>query len=140
MIRRPPRSTLFPYTTLFRSQCLQLLPVRLAARHRVATGHAVLDLVRRKWYDLLPGAESGFPFRVQRRQVGILGLEPLPELTQRERVEIVVERIGRERRGELVPDVISERLMFPILADDCLHLLPRPAKPGRVIQIGRASY
>src|SRR5256885_11837269 len=26
MIRRPPRSTLFPYTTLFRSQALSLLP------------------------------------------------------------------------------------------------------------------
>src|SRR3712207_7778932 len=33
MIRRPPRSTLFPYTTLFRSLALQLLrPARLAAR------------------------------------------------------------------------------------------------------------
>src|ERR1039457_5532229 len=31
MIRRPPRSTLFPYTTLFRSVCFgieQVLPVR----------------------------------------------------------------------------------------------------------------
>src|SRR2546426_3436812 len=26
MIRRPPRSTLFPYTTLFRSRALQLAP------------------------------------------------------------------------------------------------------------------
>src|SRR2546430_11895601 len=26
MIRRPPRSTLFPYTTLFRSTCLHILP------------------------------------------------------------------------------------------------------------------
>src|SRR5438034_5741521 len=26
MIRRPPRSTLFPYTTLFRSTCGSLLP------------------------------------------------------------------------------------------------------------------
>src|SRR3712207_7443970 len=25
MIRRPPRSTLFPYTTLFRSQCVQTM-------------------------------------------------------------------------------------------------------------------
>src|SRR3712207_7661146 len=25
MIRRPPRSTLFPYTTLFRSQCARLM-------------------------------------------------------------------------------------------------------------------
>src|SRR2546430_8421408 len=31
MIRRPPRSTLFPYTTLFRSQSL---PDRRAARER----------------------------------------------------------------------------------------------------------
>src|SRR2546422_7630302 len=29
MIRRPPRSTLFPYTTLFRSQQQQLRPNRL---------------------------------------------------------------------------------------------------------------
>src|SRR5437763_3716466 len=27
MIRRPPRSTLFPYTTLFRSGCDHLVPV-----------------------------------------------------------------------------------------------------------------
>src|SRR3712207_8739174 len=37
MIRRPPRSTLFPYTTLFRSQALQ-------ARQRPRLeGHARLD-------------------------------------------------------------------------------------------------
>src|SRR2546430_5169157 len=27
MIRRPPRSTLFPYTTLFRSRAMKLLPL-----------------------------------------------------------------------------------------------------------------
>src|SRR5258708_18857862 len=32
MIRRPPRSTLFPYTTLFRSQQHIHLPVRVAVR------------------------------------------------------------------------------------------------------------
>src|SRR3712207_7839239 len=53
MIRRPPRSTLFPYTTLFRSageedgaqpqpELGQLRPADL--RHRVARGH-VADLV-----------------------------------------------------------------------------------------------
>src|SRR2546427_13081748 len=31
MIRRPPRSTLFPYTTLFRSRPARRRPVRLAA-------------------------------------------------------------------------------------------------------------
>src|SRR2546426_3422753 len=40
MIRRPPRSTLFPYTTLFRSRVLEA--VDLAAL-RVEGGHHVLD-------------------------------------------------------------------------------------------------
>src|SRR3712207_8697721 len=31
MIRRPPRSTLFPYTTLFRSQAVDLLPLAYEA-------------------------------------------------------------------------------------------------------------
>src|SRR2546427_9596961 len=35
MIRRPPRSTLFPYTTLFRSLERRLLPHALHARHVV---------------------------------------------------------------------------------------------------------
>src|SRR3712207_8889596 len=50
MIRRPPRSTLFPYTTLFRSggepggPCLR----RLAARHRPAQpGESALSRVHR---------------------------------------------------------------------------------------------
>src|SRR2546430_14966810 len=38
MIRRPPRSTLFPYTTLFRS------PVVTRARHRVALERALEEL------------------------------------------------------------------------------------------------
>src|SRR5256885_9749086 len=33
MIRRPPRSTLFPYTTLFRSQGGGLKPLLIAALH-----------------------------------------------------------------------------------------------------------
>src|SRR3989442_3584138 len=33
MIRRPPRSTLFPYTTLFRSGCVKIDLLRCPARH-----------------------------------------------------------------------------------------------------------
>src|SRR3712207_6910954 len=40
MIRRPPRSTLFPYTTLFRSQ--QITPDDMS-RPAVASGTPVLD-------------------------------------------------------------------------------------------------
>src|SRR3712207_7093603 len=32
MIRRPPRSTLFPYTTLFRSELARLRPLRVEGR------------------------------------------------------------------------------------------------------------
>src|SRR5215813_4896639 len=41
MIRRPPRSTLFPYTTLFRSY-----EVRRGDDRRVGDLHAVVDFVR----------------------------------------------------------------------------------------------
>src|SRR5258708_17251260 len=46
MIRRPPRSTLFPYTTLFRSACLQalLLEGGVHAREHAARV-AFVDLV-----------------------------------------------------------------------------------------------
>src|SRR3712207_8262473 len=46
MIRRPPRSTLFPYTTLFRSGCKQIAPLpgirrKLALRERGEQGESV---------------------------------------------------------------------------------------------------
>src|SRR2546427_3789628 len=48
MIRRPPRSTLFPYTTLFRSQ------VDVAVRERAVRGHLAQALVDP---ELLPPGE-----------------------------------------------------------------------------------
>src|SRR5256885_2923474 len=45
MIRRPPRSTLFPYTTLFRSQCrnegMRAFICANRSRHRTAANHAL---------------------------------------------------------------------------------------------------
>src|SRR2546422_1109804 len=46
MIRRPPRSTLFPYTTLFRSHELGVFPRELGDRlpeHRSPLGRTRLD-------------------------------------------------------------------------------------------------
>src|SRR5260221_10800915 len=63
MIRRPPRSTLFPYTTLFRSQCarqiveagikkvvyVEAYPIREAAeflaRNKVEVRHSAASLI-----------------------------------------------------------------------------------------------
>src|SRR5256885_8779961 len=43
MIRRPPRSTLFPYTTLFRSQFRRMFEI--ARKKRGVTGETLLQLL-----------------------------------------------------------------------------------------------
>src|SRR3989442_3611220 len=48
MIRRPPRSTLFPYTTLFRSN-LGRSPLPRADRRRLGGGWRNKLLFRRRW-------------------------------------------------------------------------------------------
>src|SRR3712207_7008332 len=60
MIRRPPRSTLFPYTTLFRSKRAELAgaagrPQGPRLGHRARTGD------RRRRPRLLEGAGGGLP-------------------------------------------------------------------------------
>src|SRR2546430_10220709 len=62
MIRRPPRSTLFPYTTLFRSSLLE--SIRISARLADKPGHSPVLLAE----------ESGEQ---------VLGLDVLVVLTQR---------------------------------------------------------
>src|SRR2546430_10773542 len=61
MIRRPPRSTLFPYTTLFRSSLLE--SIRISARLADKPGHSPVLLAE----------ESGEQ---------VLGLDVLVVLTQ----------------------------------------------------------
>src|SRR2546430_13542795 len=73
MIRRPPRSTLFPYTTLFRSLGVagELRPDRVEAR--VRHGDAVDGL----FFFALPGAEEPVP---QRQRRGVRSEEHTSEL------------------------------------------------------------
>src|SRR2546421_13053172 len=69
MIRRPPRSTLFPYTTLFRSRRVRLLAAPAVWAHHGETderwsrevgdrGAAVRDRAQRRARDELPGAQE----------------------------------------------------------------------------------
>src|SRR2546423_11093134 len=55
MIRRPPRSTLFPYTTLFRSQGLDLVLAERVGRERARRVAGVdarlLDVLHHAAYD-----------------------------------------------------------------------------------------
>src|SRR2546429_4745784 len=49
MIRRPPRSTLFPYTTLFRSIAAPAKPQVLDTPARNARPHVPIAVKKRKW-------------------------------------------------------------------------------------------
>src|SRR3712207_7501083 len=49
MIRRPPRSTLFPYTTLFRSSILHCLPVGMVEQPSAATGTVMRESTLRRY-------------------------------------------------------------------------------------------
>src|SRR3712207_6854480 len=51
MIRRPPRSTLFPYTTLFRSQALRSFSLFRAVKLLSVHHLAVLRHAQKRWQD-----------------------------------------------------------------------------------------
>src|SRR5258708_21337413 len=52
MIRRPPRSTLFPYTTLFRSKRREIIPIR----HRLESVAIAAD-ARKALHMRIPGRD-----------------------------------------------------------------------------------
>src|SRR2546422_7766861 len=60
MIRRPPRSTLFPYTTLFRSFGENLMPLNAHEFIRIVT-HPVIKKYRPKIVVGGPGATNFWP-------------------------------------------------------------------------------
>src|SRR3989449_11329180 len=65
MIRRPPRSTLFPYTTLFRSH---LVDGRCGERPGHRAGGAALGRATPRALDSTPGARGRRAARVPRRR------------------------------------------------------------------------
>src|SRR3712207_9176733 len=89
MIRRPPRSTLFPYTTLFRSARVNSLLSRLDVGSRIACGelirtelmaHGVADLDEPGSQVRLEGPE-GVRLRSSQVQTLALGLHRSEEHT-----------------------------------------------------------
>src|SRR2546430_3272090 len=66
MIRRPPRSTLFPYTTLFRSLVDGERPCQGQDAARIRGERGARDR-RRSRHDAPPGADGGAPRRADRK-------------------------------------------------------------------------
>src|SRR2546426_699157 len=108
MIRRPPRSTLFPYTTLFRSEHVVVGVLAAEARDGLREADAVRDLfaaVARVEPQEVAGAEAApmgdeVAYRELARHVGVVQLEAGKE--SRDGIvprELAVVREYRERGG-----------------------------------------
>ena len=67
MIRRPPRSTLFPYTTLFRSECLRAHGVNFSDLVDLGCDLPVVDLSIRYRRSLKMGMDALVSTRMQKR-------------------------------------------------------------------------
>src|SRR3712207_7031022 len=68
MIRRPPRSTLFPYTTLFRSMLEQMGISVEFSHHEGGPGQQEIDL---RYADALSTADNLMTFRVVVKEVAL---------------------------------------------------------------------
>src|SRR5258708_38810061 len=94
MIRRPPRSTLFPYTTLFRSPVGLPIPI-LLRRDRVCTGLKFRQSPSiLAWNHLHELLERVRPVGEQRRSLGASGPELMTLQEDPEPLAIVTERMA----------------------------------------------
>src|SRR2546426_7696045 len=130
MIRRPPRSTLFPYTTLFRS--IDRAKADLASgtvedlRRKVEKYQAMLGVMRRLVPEKneVPALIDDISTKAKIRGVTIGRLEPLaveagsPFDTYKYRLEI----IGHyDQLGEFLSDIAS---LNPIIVPEAVNLKP----------------
>src|SRR3712207_2007674 len=130
MIRRPPRSTLFPYTTLFRSEEERLDHVLRDLALGEVDEVPALDLERRVDVDL--GALDGDRHDRLGRRV-VRALELLAQVG-RERRQVLRElRVRRRAAGDLVA------LLVPRLAGEVLALRADPRLRGGEELVHRAD-
>src|SRR5260221_2324556 len=79
MIRRPPRSTLFPYTTLFRSLSRRMAGERPAAIERVRAAQPLDHALRGAEFERFPGLDV-WRYHLQCRRSGPRSEEHTSEL------------------------------------------------------------
>src|SRR3712207_3893297 len=99
MIRRPPRSTLFPYTTLFRSEVWRQVVV--SEPLRLLTGHGLETALRGRSFGLVPrNAPSTLLFEIW-YELGVVGAVAASLLLYRAVVGI------RSHRATVAPGIMA---------------------------------
>src|SRR3712207_9367110 len=83
MRRRPPRSTLFPYTTLFRSVCASSFNGPATALYNADTFQGPVTLEQTKDMEF-PAYEARFTFSPDSRVLALRSEEHTPELQSRQ--------------------------------------------------------
>src|SRR5256886_4585682 len=124
MIRRPPRSTLFPYTTLFRSGCGASAPPAhdgRRARRMIAVGKIVRILAAE--------GVGGVTARIRRRwRLGTF----VPHVLEKQHAGVGFRfSIGTTEGQEWYGRFVDTRLYKPLRAE--LAWLGRAAEPGDVV-------
>src|SRR2546426_12283393 len=99
MIRRPPRSTLFPYTTLFRSLERSQAGFESGAAGALQAG-AVRLVVRRLVDDVHPELRPDVGERLADADVQVVGLDDARPRDERSEER----RVGKECRSRWSPD------------------------------------
>src|SRR5258705_12635557 len=135
MIRRPPRSTLFPYTTLFRSRTVELVEYTLELRRRNAAA-LVEDLQQyRILFAYAPDRYRGVGGRIFRRVVQ----DVKEHLLEQHRVELQHRQIG----GELERDLVAHQDFAgtaQCAADDLADIVARGIRhDGAGFQLGHVE-
>src|SRR3712207_7562369 len=102
MIRRPPRSTLFPYTTLFRSRAV----LELHRRHELADVRAVPGVGQKSHEAGAAGQELGD------RDVGVRSEEHTSELQSR---QYLVCRLLLEKKITLTHPTSDDLNLSPLI-------------------------
>src|SRR3712207_5578009 len=102
MIRRPPRSTLFPYTTLFRSEGDR----RLHRRQAEDLHHVVLDYVPQGARLLVEGAARPDPYVLRDRDLDVVHVVLVPEGLE--------DAVGEPECEDVLDRLLAQIVVYPV--------------------------
>src|SRR2546429_5112847 len=97
MIRRPPRSTLFPYTTLFRSLWTDTRKVELSRDQRRQLDHRLIDDDNDEPIDLRRAAQRGWEIGKGHQRTPVTATSRIPASALKKLGRLYADNVLRDR-------------------------------------------